>query len=135
MMRQLLQSLADGRTLILDVPMPRPARGALSIRTTCSLISAGTERMLVEFGRAGLLQKARQQPERVRQALAKARTDGLYGWPGFGTLNLWRQDKGQRACARAFVEAVSHGGPAPIAIEEIFEVARCVVALAEAVHG
>lgn len=76
-MRQLLQSLTDGRTLILEVPTPRPARGALLIRTKCSLISAGTERMLVEFGRAGLLQKARQQPERVRQALAKARTDGL----------------------------------------------------------
>jgi predicted dehydrogenase/threonine dehydrogenase-like Zn-dependent dehydrogenase len=77
MMRQLLQSLSDGRTMILEVPIPAMARGALLIRSACSLISAGTERMLVEFGRAGWLDKARQQPDRVRQALAKARTDGL----------------------------------------------------------
>ncbi len=76
-MRQLLQSLADGRTLIANVPVPSAGRGALLIRTACSLISAGTERMLVEFGRASWLQRARQQPERVRQALAKAGTDGI----------------------------------------------------------
>lgn len=76
-MRQLLQSLTDGRTLILEVPVPSAARGALLVRTVRSLISSGTERMLVEFGRAGWLEKARQQPERVRQVLAKARTDGL----------------------------------------------------------
>ena len=76
-MRQVLQSLADGRTVIADVPMPGAARGSLLIRTERSLISAGTERMLVEFGRAGWVQKARQQPERVREVLAKVRTDGL----------------------------------------------------------
>jgi predicted dehydrogenase/threonine dehydrogenase-like Zn-dependent dehydrogenase len=76
-MRQLLQSLADGRTTIVDVPVPGTVRGAVLIRTTCSLISAGTERMLVEFGRAGWLEKARQQPERVRQVLVKAGTDGI----------------------------------------------------------
>jgi predicted dehydrogenase/threonine dehydrogenase-like Zn-dependent dehydrogenase len=76
-MRQLLQSLADGRTLLADVPMPSAARGALLIHTARSLISAGTERMLVEFGRAGWVDRARQQPHRVRQVLAKARTDGV----------------------------------------------------------
>src|SRR3984957_12369769 len=76
-MRQVLQSLADGRTVIAEVPASTAPRGGLLIRTTRSLISAGTERMLVDFGRAGWIDKARQQPERVRQVLDKARTDGL----------------------------------------------------------
>jgi predicted dehydrogenase len=76
-MRQVLQSLADGRTVLTDVPAPKAARGGLLIRTSRSLISAGTERMLVDFGRAGWLERARQQPEKVQQVLAKVRTDGL----------------------------------------------------------
>ena len=47
------------------------------IRSACSLVSLGTERMLVEFGKANLLQKARQQPDKVRQVLDKIRSDGL----------------------------------------------------------
>jgi hypothetical protein len=39
-------------------------------------------------------------------------------------MNLWRQDKGQKACAAAFVQAITTGGPAPIPLDEIFEVAR-----------
>ncbi len=42
-----------------------------------------------------------------------------FGWPGFGKMNLWRQDKGQKACAAAFVQAVASGGPAPIPFDEI----------------
>jgi predicted dehydrogenase len=53
-----------------------------------------------------------------------------YGWPGFKPMNLWRQDKGQRACAAAFVEALRQGGPAPIPIEEIVEVSRLTIELA-----
>jgi predicted dehydrogenase/threonine dehydrogenase-like Zn-dependent dehydrogenase len=75
-MRQVLQSLGDGRTLLADVPAPQLQSGAVLVRTTRSLISAGTERMLVDFGRAGWIDKARQQPEKVRQVLEKARTDG-----------------------------------------------------------
>jgi predicted dehydrogenase/threonine dehydrogenase-like Zn-dependent dehydrogenase len=75
--KQLLQNLNDGSTLIVDVPAPRAGRGQLLIRTTCSLVSAGTERMLVDFGKAGLIEKARQQPDKVRQVLDKVRTDGL----------------------------------------------------------
>lgn len=55
-----------------------------------------------------------------------------FGWPGFGKLNLWRQDKGQNACAAAFVQAVAHGGPAPIPFDEIVEVARVSIEVAEA---
>jgi predicted dehydrogenase/threonine dehydrogenase-like Zn-dependent dehydrogenase len=76
-MRQVLQSLSDGRTTLAEVPAPEAAPGALLIRTTRSLVSAGTERMLVEFGRAGWLERVRRQPEAVRQVLDKIRTDGL----------------------------------------------------------
>ncbi len=76
-MKQVLQNLKDGSTTLADVPTPRPAAGQLLIHTTTSLVSAGTERMLVEFGKANWLDKARQQPEKVRMVLDKVRTDGL----------------------------------------------------------
>jgi predicted dehydrogenase/threonine dehydrogenase-like Zn-dependent dehydrogenase len=76
-MRQVLQELGSGRTTLADVPEPGTAPGYVRILTRHSLISAGTERMLVEFGRAGWLQRARQQPERVHQVLQKIRTDGV----------------------------------------------------------
>jgi predicted dehydrogenase/threonine dehydrogenase-like Zn-dependent dehydrogenase len=76
-MQQLLQSLADGRILLEEIPVPSAAPGALLIRTSRSLISAGTERMLVEFGRANWIAKVRQQPEKARQVLDKMRTDGV----------------------------------------------------------
>jgi len=75
---QLLQNLASGETLVADVPAPQVARGTLLIATRASLVSAGTERMLVDFGRAGWIDKARQQPEKVRQVLDKVRTDGVF---------------------------------------------------------
>jgi len=76
-MQQILQNLKTGTTEVVHVPSPCVAPGQLLIRTCASLISAGTERMLVEFGQANLLEKARSQPERVRQVLDKVRTDGL----------------------------------------------------------
>jgi len=76
-MKQLLQSLKDGSTSVADVPAPRTGRGQVLVRTVCSLVSAGTERMLVEFGKGNLLQKARQQPDKVKMVLEKARTDGI----------------------------------------------------------
>jgi predicted dehydrogenase/D-arabinose 1-dehydrogenase-like Zn-dependent alcohol dehydrogenase len=76
-MQQLLQHLGDGRTLLVTAPAPGPRPGALLIRTSRSLVSAGTERMLVDFGRAGLIGKARRQPEKVRAVLAKMRSEGL----------------------------------------------------------
>ena len=76
-MRQVLQSFTNGRPALVEVPAPAAARGGLLIHTTRSLISAGTERMLVDFGRAGWLAKARKQPDKVRQVLEKVGTDGL----------------------------------------------------------
>ena len=76
-MRQILQSLGTGELELAEVPCPAAREGQLLIRTTRSLVSAGTERMLVEFGRAGWIEKARQQPDKVRQVLDKIATDGL----------------------------------------------------------
>lgn len=76
-MKQILQNLKSGELLLEDVPAPAVKPGHLLIRTRRSLISAGTERMMVEFGRANLLDKARQQPDKVRQVVRKIKTDGL----------------------------------------------------------
>lgn len=76
-MKQILQDMAKGGTSIVEAPAPFVSQGQLLINTTCSLISAGTERMLVHFGKASYLQKARQQPEKVKMVLEKIRTDGL----------------------------------------------------------
>jgi predicted dehydrogenase/threonine dehydrogenase-like Zn-dependent dehydrogenase len=76
-MRQIIQDLATGATTLADLPRPVVPPGGVLIRTRMSLLSAGTERMLVDFGRAGWLSKARQQPEKVQQVLNKMRTDGV----------------------------------------------------------
>jgi predicted dehydrogenase/threonine dehydrogenase-like Zn-dependent dehydrogenase len=75
--KKILQNLNSGATEVIDVPIPQPRTGHLLITTQRSLISSGTERMLVEFGQANLIAKARSQPDKVRQVLDKIRTDGL----------------------------------------------------------
>ncbi len=76
-MKQILQSLKTGATEVAEVPVPSVDRGQLLITTSCTLVSVGTERMLVEFGKAGWIEKARQQPDKVRMVLDKIKTDGL----------------------------------------------------------
>ncbi|WP_429911162.1 bi-domain-containing oxidoreductase [Glycocaulis sp.] len=76
-MKQLLQSLKTGATEVADVPAPRAGKGQVLIATSRTLVSVGTERMLVEFGKASLIDKARQQPDKVKMVLEKIRTDGL----------------------------------------------------------
>jgi predicted dehydrogenase/threonine dehydrogenase-like Zn-dependent dehydrogenase len=76
-MKQVLQNLGSGEVRSEDVPAPGSAPGHLLIETRRSLVSSGTERMLLEFGRMGWIDKARSQPEKVRQVLDKARTDGV----------------------------------------------------------
>lgn len=76
-MKQIVQHMNTGETRIVEAPAPGVTPGTVLIRTTTTLISAGTERMLVGFGKASMIQKARQQPDRVKQVLQKARTDGL----------------------------------------------------------
>lgn len=76
-MLQILQSLKTGETALAEVPAPAARRGHVVVRTHASVVSVGTERMLVDFGQASLIDKARQQPDKVKQVLQKARTDGL----------------------------------------------------------
>ncbi len=76
-MRQIVQELRSGRTQVLDVPAPQPPRDGVCIVTRCSLVSSGTERMLVEFARGGWLDKVRQQPDKARAVVQKIGTDGL----------------------------------------------------------
>jgi predicted dehydrogenase/threonine dehydrogenase-like Zn-dependent dehydrogenase len=76
-MKQIIQSFKTGQTILEEIPAPQVARGTVLIQTTRSLVSLGTERMLVEFGRSNLISKARQQPDKVKQVLDKIKTDGL----------------------------------------------------------
>ena len=76
-MKQVLQDLAQGATYLCEAPSPAVSRGTVLISSTVSLISAGTERMLVDFGKASMLDKVRQQPDKVKMVLEKIRTDGL----------------------------------------------------------
>lgn len=76
-MKQVLQRLDTGNISLTDVPVPAAAGMRLVVRTRATLISAGTERMLLEFGRAGWIDKARKQPEKFREALDKVKTDGF----------------------------------------------------------
>lgn len=76
-MRQIIQSFKTGETILEEVPAPLATTGCVLIKTTRSLVSLGTERMLVEFGKANLIQKAKQQPDKVKQVLDKIKTDGL----------------------------------------------------------
>jgi len=76
-MKQIIHNFKTGETFLEDVPVPKPGKGKILIRTTHSLVSLGTERSLVEFGKANLIQKARQQPDKVKQVLDKVKSDGL----------------------------------------------------------
>ena len=76
-MKQVFQDLKTGEIVVPEVPVPEPGTGEVLIRSRASLISLGTERMLLEFGRSSWLQRARQQPERVRQVVNKVRNDGF----------------------------------------------------------
>lgn len=76
-MKQLLQRLDTGETLLTDVPVPSASGHSLVVETRATLISAGTERMLVDFGKASLIEKARKQPDKVRQVVDKMRTEGV----------------------------------------------------------
>ena len=76
-MKQILQDLKSGKTVLEDVPAPSASTNGLLTRTAVTLVSAGTERMLVDFGKSNLIQKARSQPDKVKQVFEKVKTDGL----------------------------------------------------------
>lgn len=76
-MKQIIQDLKSGDTNLEEVPVPRVGSGKVLIKTHRSLVSLGTEKMLVNFGQANLLDKARQQPDRVKDVINKMKTDGI----------------------------------------------------------
>jgi len=77
-MKQLFQNMKTGATELIECPYPQCKRTMIVIESRASLISLGTERMLVEFGKSNIIQKAKQQPDKVRQVLDKVKTDGLF---------------------------------------------------------
>lgn len=77
LLKQILQSLKNGVTEVSELPTPDQKPRYLLIETSHSLVSIGTEKSLVEFGKANLIDKARQQPDKVRMVIDKIKTDGL----------------------------------------------------------
>jgi predicted dehydrogenase/threonine dehydrogenase-like Zn-dependent dehydrogenase len=107
-MKQLIQDLKNGNTLLEEVPAPQVKAGSVLIKTTHSLVSLGTERMLVEFGKASLIDKARQQPDRVKEVLNKMKTDGIL--PTLeAVFNKLNQPLPLGYCNVGIVEAVGNG--------------------------
>ena len=76
-MYQIIQNLNDGYTSLGEVPLPICNSRSVLIRTANTLVSLGTEKMLVDFGKASLLQKVKRQPDKVKEVLAKVKTDGF----------------------------------------------------------
>ena len=76
-MKQLLQNIKTGKSSVEDVPVPSLQKGQVLVKVAASLVSAGTERMVVEFAEKSLVGKARSRPDLVRQVVDKARREGL----------------------------------------------------------
>ena len=76
-MKQLLQSMRDGESRVVEVPVPAPQPGMVLVKTAASLVSAGTERMVVEFAEKSLLGKVQARPDLAKQVLDKARREGV----------------------------------------------------------
>ena len=76
-MKQVLQSARSGKLALKEVPDPKVRAGHLLVRTRTSLISAGTERMVVQFAKKSLAGKAKARPDLVRKVIDKAKRDGV----------------------------------------------------------
>jgi predicted dehydrogenase/threonine dehydrogenase-like Zn-dependent dehydrogenase len=76
-MKQILQNMRSGKIEVAEVPTPAVHPGSVIVQTAFSLVSAGTERMLVEFAEKNLVGKARSRPDLVRQMIDKAHREGI----------------------------------------------------------
>jgi predicted dehydrogenase/threonine dehydrogenase-like Zn-dependent dehydrogenase len=107
-MKQIIQDLRTGKTILESVPAPIASDGTVLIKTTRSLVSLGTERMLVEFGKANYIAKAKQQPDKVKQVLEKMRAEGVI--PTLeAVFNKLNQPLPLGYCNVGLVEAVGKG--------------------------
>lgn len=76
-MKQILQNLSNGETRLQEVPCPKNIDSHILISTKKTVVSSGTERMLINFGKANYIFKAKQQPDKVKMVLNKINSDGL----------------------------------------------------------
>ena len=76
-MKQVLQRIDNGATEIRSVPAPLCGPNEILVANEASLVSAGTEKMIVELSKKSLLGKARERPDQVRRVLQKLRQEGL----------------------------------------------------------
>ena len=77
-MKQILQSFKTGEMWLADVPAPLCRPNGVVVKTAVSFVSAGTERMLAEFAKKGMIGKALQMPDQVKKVLRKIKTEGLW---------------------------------------------------------
>jgi len=138
-MRQILQDLRTGKTVLEEIPAPRVRPGHLLITTTRTLVSShgsiGTIRYLANGHRS--FPKERLEvfcAGRILQ-LDNFRTLRAWGWRRLSRQRLWRQNKGQSACSQAFVDAVRGVAPTPIAVDEVFEVATLTLDVSDRLRG
>jgi polar amino acid transport system substrate-binding protein len=78
-MKQIIQSYKSGELWLAEVPVPVCRAGGILMRNRVSFVSAGTERMLVDFARKNIIGKALAMPDQVKKVLGKMRTDGIFG--------------------------------------------------------
>ena len=76
-MKQVIQNYKNGTVYLSEVPEPACKAGGVLVRNVASLISPGTEKLMIEMGRKSLLGKAKARPDLVRQAYAKAKKEGF----------------------------------------------------------
>ncbi|HEX3143238.1 MAG TPA: bi-domain-containing oxidoreductase [Pyrinomonadaceae bacterium] len=76
-MLQVIQNVRNGQLEVKEVPPPALQSGGLLVRTAASVISAGTEKMIMDLAKKSLIGKARERPDIVRQVLQKARSQGF----------------------------------------------------------
>lgn len=76
-MKQLIQNMRTGESTVVEVPVPKAGTGRVLVHLAASLVSAGTERMLVDFGQKNMIEKVRARPDLARQTLEKAQREGL----------------------------------------------------------
>jgi predicted dehydrogenase/threonine dehydrogenase-like Zn-dependent dehydrogenase len=107
-MKQIIQSFKTGETILEEVPAPLVKRGCLLIQTTNTLVSLGTEKMLIDFGKSNIISKAFQQPEKVKQVLEKIKNEG-FSSTMVSVLNKLEQPIGLGYCNVGKVIAIGDG--------------------------